>query len=127
MAEGLSVSTANSVLNAIGRNTSYVVAQLYVQLHTGAPGAAGTSNVATNNTRKSVAFSAPAGGSMSNSDTPLWSTVPATETYTKASVWTAASGGTFVGSGSITAGAVTAGDDWSLPIGDLTLFFGVAS
>lgn len=127
MAEGLATATANSLLNAIGRNVSYAVAQLYIQLHTAAPGAAGTTAVASNSTRKSVSFAAAAAGSMANSTAPLWSTVPATETYTHGTLWTAASGGTFVGSGTITDGAVTAGDDWSLPIGDFVLSFAVAS
>ena len=48
MAEGFSSYAANAVLNAIGNAAAFSVATPYIQLHTGAPGSAGTSNVAGN-------------------------------------------------------------------------------
>lgn len=127
MAEGLSTYAANAFLNAIGNDVPFSISALYVKLHTGAPGAAGTSNAAAETTRKSISFAVPASGSMTNDVAVNWTTVAGSETYTKASVWDAASGGNFIGSGSITSTDVDAGDNFSLPIGDLLLGFTVAS
>lgn len=131
MAQGLSTATANSLLAALFQQTAYSATAVWLQLHTGAPGPAGTSNVATNNTRKNAtaAFgTSPSGGSIAN-DTIIgpWTSVPASETYTHASLWTASTAGTFIASGAITASAVTAGDDFQVPVGDCTASFPVAS
>jgi len=131
VAEGLSVDTANALLSAIFQQTSYAVTGLWVQLHTDAPGSDGTSNVAANDTRMDATAcfgSAPAGGSIANDvEIGPWFSAPASETYTHASLWTASSGGTFVGSGTITSAAVTTGDDFPIPIGDLAASFPVAA
>lgn len=103
---------------------------VFVQLHTGAPGAAGTSNVAGNSTRQS-AGSNPAftgsGGSKTNSNPIAWTSVSTGETYTHVSIWSAVSGGTFLASGSITANAVLPGDNFSIPAADATISMPVAS
>jgi hypothetical protein len=131
VAEGWSTDTANAVLSAIFQQTAYAVAGLWVQLHTGAPGAAGTSNIATNNTRKDATAcfgTDPVGGSITNdADIGPWLSVPASETYTHATLWTASTSGTFVMSGAIAAAAVTIGDDFPIPSGDLTCPLPVAS
>ena len=49
------------------------------------------------------------------------------ETYSHVSLWTASSGGTFIASGSITASAVSIGDTFTIPIGDITVSMPVAS
>ena len=64
MAVGISSYAANALFNAIGNNTSFAVATCYVQLHIGDPGAAGTSNTATETTRKAVSFGAAASGAI---------------------------------------------------------------
>ena len=59
MAEGLASGVANAILDALCRSVAWTEpAAFYVQLHTGAPGAAGTSNVATETDRQAVTFSA---------------------------------------------------------------------
>lgn len=121
MAEGLSTTEADSLLDVID-DTAF-----YVQLHTAAPGAAGTTAVATNTTRKLVSFAAASGGSKANSVEVLWSNVPATETYTHCTAWSASTAGTFRASGTVASGAVTAGDDARFAVGALVLSFTVAS
>jgi hypothetical protein len=50
-----------------------------------------------------------------------WTSVTATETYTHVSFWTASTGGTYIGSGVLTTPqGVTAGQNFTIPIGDLT-------
>jgi len=71
----------------------------YVQLHTGDPGAAGTSNISSFATRIVLAWSSAAGGTKQISApvviTASWAgTSP--ETLTHVSYWSAVTGGTFV-------------------------------
>jgi hypothetical protein len=49
---------ANAWLDAVFNATSYSEAAVYVQLHTGDPGSAGTSNVAGETDRVAASFSA---------------------------------------------------------------------
>ena len=130
MADGFSAATANAVLNAICRATAFSESAIWVQLHIGAPGAAGTANAASNTTRVNAtsAFgTAASGGSITNTVELDWTNVPTAETYSHVSLWTASSAGTFVASGSITANAVAVGDNFSIPVGDLTVSVPVAS
>jgi hypothetical protein len=100
----------------------------YVQLHTGEPGAAGTANVAGETTREQLAGTfVPSGGSCTNPDAVNWTSVSTAETYTYVSLWSAGTGGTFIASGTITANAVEVGDNFSIPIGDMTIEMPVAS
>ncbi len=127
MAESISSAAATSVLDAICNATSYSVATPYIQLHTGAPGSAGTANVATESTRKSVSFAAASSGAVSNDVAVSWTSVAGTEDFTHWSLWTASSGGTFLWSGTMTANAITAGDTFTIAIGDVDLDFTIAS
>jgi hypothetical protein len=94
-----------------------------LKLHTGAPGAGGTSNAATETTRQEVTWGSASGNALSNSTRPVWTDVAGTEDYTHVTAWSAESGGTFGFSGTITAASVTAGDTFRLPIGDVDLSF----
>ncbi len=67
---------------------------LYVQLHTGAPGTAGTGNVAGESSRQSFTRTTPAAGVARNVGVILWESAAATETVTHVTVWTASTGGT---------------------------------
>jgi hypothetical protein len=97
--------------------------EIWVKLHTGDPGSAGTSNAATNATRVQATFgSAAASRAISNTAAVSWTNVSTTETYTHVSLWSASSGGTFLGRDDLSSSAaVTAGDNFSIPIGDLDL------
>ncbi|MDX2702151.1 hypothetical protein PV350_04730 [Streptomyces sp. PA03-6a] len=121
MAEGFSTAAANSALDA------QVTAYPWLKLHVGAPGAAGTANPATETTRKNPSFAAASGASKATSADAVWTAVAGTEDYTHFSMWTASSGGTFGGSGTITANAVTSGDTFTIPAGTLVLTLPVAS
>jgi hypothetical protein len=114
---------ANSLLDAFARNVSYANAAVWVKLHIGDPGAAGTLNPAVETTRKQVTFgSAASGGAISNTAVVEWLNVSTTETYTWVSLWTASTAGTFLGDDLLSsAAAMTAGDTFRIPIGDLDL------
>lgn len=128
MTTGFAVGTANAFLNAMCRNTSYANADVYVKLHIGDPGAAGTSNAAGNTTRQQATFgSVAASGLISNTVAILWTNVSTSEDYTHFSLWTASSAGTFLASGAVTANAVGAGDNFQVNIGDLDIPFAVAA
>lgn len=92
MADGLSTTVANAALNNIvGTNANNV------QLHTGAPGSAGTANVSSVTTRPSVTWNSASGGSVSASNQPAWTNWAGTngETDTDISFWSAPVAGTF--------------------------------
>lgn len=114
---------ANSWLDAVFRNTSYSEAAVWVQLHTGDPGSAGTSNVASETDRIQGTFgSAATGRAISNTAAIEWTSVAATETYTWVSLWDASTSGNFLGRDDLSSSAaVTAGDTFRIPIGDLDL------
>ena len=129
MAVGPSVATANGVLDALGNATAFSYSQYWIQLHTADPGAAGTTAVAGNATRKQVSFGVAASGAMSNDTALSWTSgeVDTSEDYTHWSAWTLSSAGVFIQSGTMTANAVTTGDTFTIPIGDLDLTIAVAS
>jgi hypothetical protein len=132
MALGLAAAIVNDVLDGLGNNgsiTTLPVTEFWVQLHTADPGAAGTSNVAGNATRKQASFSAAASGAMTTDADLTWSTgeVDTSEDYTHWSGWTASTSGTFLFSGAVTANAVTAGDEFTIAAGDLDLSFNTAA
>jgi hypothetical protein len=123
-------ATANAVLNAYF-NAANITAPtaIWIQLHVGDPGAAGTSNVATNTTRKDVTavFAAASGGAVTSDTLVSWTSVPASEDYTHWTLWSASSAGTFYWSGTITANAVTTGDTFNLAVGDIDVSLTVAA
>jgi hypothetical protein len=116
-------ATRNAMLDAYASGTDYTGnASVYIKLHLGDPGAAGTNNAAAETTRKLVSWAAAATGSKaSNADTE-WTNVSTTETYSHISMWTASSGGTFLGSDDLSStAAMTAGQTFRIPSGQLTL------
>lgn len=122
MAVGLASAVAASILDALFNQANYTApTALHIQLHTGDPGAAGTSNVATETDRQDItsSFSAASGGTVTNDVAITWTNVAGSEDFTHYSVWSASSAGTFYWSGTITANAVTAGDTFTIPVGDL--------
>lgn len=115
----VSDAVANAWLDTF-RNQAAQYAAVYVKLHTGDPGSAGTSNAATETTRQAATLSAASGRAMTNSAAIEWTNVSTTETYTWVSLWTASTNGTFLGRDDLSSSAaVTAGDTFRLPIGDL--------
>lgn len=101
MTVGLASGTANSYLG-VYRNTAYsAIATVYVQLHTGDPGASGTSNVSALTTRNAITWNAPSGGSMTLNTLSSFS-MTASETITHIALFTASSAGTFLQSAALT-------------------------
>jgi hypothetical protein len=127
MALGLSAAIANDILDALARNdalTTIPLAAVWLKLHIGDPGAAGTANAAADTTRHQATFgSVASGGSIANTVDITWSTgeVTTSEDYSHYSAWSASTAGTFQWSGLITANAVTAGDQFTIPSGSLIL------
>lgn len=127
MALGLSAAAANAILDT-HHDTNYP----WIQLHTADPGAAGTTAVAGNATRKNTAAAwAPATGGSKVSDVNVdWTDaeVNTAEDYTHCSFWSASTAGNFGGSGTITANAVSAtGDAFSILPGGITASFATAA
>lgn len=129
MAEGLAVNTANKMLDAIGNGVPYSVANCYMKLHVGPPGAAGTANPATETSRKAVSFGTPSAGGMVNDANVTWPAIAGTQDATHFSLWDALTDGTgtFIASGTITAPGYIAGDAYVINAGDCHLNLAVAS
>ena len=131
MAVGVSATVGDAFLASILNDSSFTAyGPTYVQLHTGAPGPNGTANVATESTRESTGsspFAVPSGGSTTSNNAVTWTSVAADETYTDVSLWSLATSGVFIASGTITANAVETGDTFTIPAGDITVSIIVAS
>lgn len=120
----IAVGERNKMLDALtGRGNYTANAAFYVQLHTGDPTAAGTSNVATETDRQAVTFGdAASSGAISNTAAVTWTNLAATETLTHVSFWTASTSGTVLGTDDLpTSKNVNAGDTFTIPIGDLDI------
>ena len=127
MATGISAYLANAWLDALGNATSFSVATAYVKLHTGDPGANGTSNPATETTRKSASFAAASGGSIASDAAVTWTNIAGSEDATHFTVWDNMSAGNFLFSGTITGNPYTAGDTYTIASGNLTASLTIAS
>lgn len=127
MATGLSAYLSNALLDSVGNATSFSVANVYVKLHVGDPGANGTANAATETTRKASAFAAASGGSISSDADVSWTNISGSQDATFFTTWDDASAGNFLFSGTIIGDAYTAGDTFTIPAGSLTASLIVAS
>lgn len=106
MTAGYASARATSILNTL-RNTTYTaIANVYVKLHTGDPGSAGTANASAVTTRNAITFNAPAGAnpvSMTLASLSAFS-MTTSETISHVSLWDASSGGNFLESWALSAG-----------------------
>jgi hypothetical protein len=98
-----------------------------MQLHTAAPGAAGTTSVATDSTRKTVSMAAASSGTISNDVAVQWVSQTAAQDATHYTLWDASTSGNFLGSGVITANAYAIGDTLTFAIGDIDIALTIAS
>lgn len=119
-------SEKNRMLDATtGRATMTANAGYFAKLHTGSPGAAGTSNASSETTRQAVAFGvAPSAGAIASSAQVQWTNLAlgGQETITHVSFWTASSGGTFVGADDLPSSKVVQpGDTLTIASGDVQL------
>lgn len=129
MATGLSSAVANNILNALDDAGSWTPpAAVWVKLHLGDPGAAGTSNAASNTTRQSAVFGSAAAGSATTTNTITWTSVSATESYSHISTWDSDSGGAFIWSDALEATrGLTAGDNFTISAGDIDISLGAVA
>lgn len=90
----------------------------YVKLHKGAPTDDGTAEAAGETTRKEATWGAVTEGNPSYielGNTPEWTAVSTSETYTHVSVWDNSTAGNCLGSGALEASkAVSSGDTFKL-------------
>lgn len=127
MATGISAYLANAWLNALGNATSFSVTTAYVKLHVGDPGSAGTSNAATETTRKAVSFAVASNGALASDADVTWTNIAGSQDATHFTAWDNATTGNFLFSGTITGNAYTAGDTYTISSGGLTVSLTVAS
>ena len=127
MATGMSAYLANSLLNALGNNTAYAVTNVYVKLHVGDPGAAGTSNAATETTRKAVSFAGASTGSIASDADVTWTNISGSQDATFFTAWDSIDAGSFLFSGTITGNPYTAGDTYTISAGSFVTSLTVAS
>lgn len=124
MTVGISgANLANKVLDGITRTGSFPSAGvLYVKLHTGDPGSAGTTNASGVTSRSAATFgSAASGGVGTMTNTPSWS-MTSTETISHISLWDASTAGNFLWSVALTASKSVSNGD-TLNLSSLTLTF----
>jgi hypothetical protein len=93
MTVGMATASANTALDTWLTTT-------FIQLHTGDPGAVGTTAVSSVTTRPSASYNAASGASKGLSASPQWTSWAGTngEVVTHISFWTASTAGTFKGS-----------------------------
>lgn len=127
MATGISSYLADQWLDALGNNDTFAVAAVYVKLHVGDPGAAGTANAATETTRKEASFSAASSGTLTSDSALTWTNIAGSQDATHFTAWDNISTGNFLFSGTITANAYTAGDTFTIASGSLTVSLTLAS
>lgn len=124
MATGLAATAlANKILDHLRGGTAWTQpAAIYVKLHIGDPGAAGTANPSAVTTRVAVTHAAASGGSItSNGTAPSWA-MTASETIAYVSFWDASTAGNFLWSAQCTASkGVVNGDTLTLTTNTLTL------
>ena len=98
-----------------GKTAWTIPTDVYIKLHTGDAGEAGTSNAASETTRKVAAWASASSGSIATSATLEWTNVAATETYTHWSMWDDVSAGNCLWTGALSSSAaVTAGDTFQI-------------
>lgn len=105
-----------------GKTAWTIPTNVYLKLHTGDAGEAGTTNAATETTRKVAAWATAASGSIATSATLEWTNVAATETYSHWSLWDASTAGNCLWTGALSSSAaVTAGDTFQITTLTLSL------
>lgn len=131
MAAGISPTVGNALLASILNATAFTAyGPTFVQLHVGAPGAAGTANVAGETLRVTTGsspFAAPAGGITTNNNAITWTSVTTSETYTYITLWSTLTAGVFIASGTIIASPVSSGSNFILAAGGVTVSIPVAA
>jgi len=100
MADGIGSYLAGKWLNWLNGSAETAPSALYVQLHTGDPGSAGTSNVSSVTTRKLLTATVTGDVLAASGTLPSWTSWAGTngEEDTDLSLWDASTGGDFLDS-----------------------------
>ena len=119
---GLSNYLENKLLDHALRNTSYTpVATVYLAWYVGRPTDAGSGGAEVAVTRQAATFGAASGGSVSNSSSISFTSMPAV-TVTHLGVFDASSGGNQLFHGALSASVVSAsGDTFTIAANDLDI------
>jgi hypothetical protein len=105
-----------------GKTAWTIPSNVYVKLHTGDAGEDGTSNAASETTRKVAAWATASSGAIATSATLEWTNVASTETYSHWSMWDALTSGNCLWTGALSSSAaVTAGDTFQITTLTLSL------
>jgi hypothetical protein len=101
----------SGILN-LYRGTTYTApTNVYLRVHTGDPGAAGTANASAETDRKQLTFAAPSGNAIAASQVSWTAWDAGSETISHFSIWDHATAGNFLQSGAFGASkAVSNGD-----------------
>ena len=127
MPTGLSVATANGMLNGL-RNAPFQVAALWVRLFTADPGATFDKSPAAEATRQQVTFSAASNGQLISSNTPTWVNITGSEIASHFVAYDDQVAGTARFSGQLLPLVeYQAGDTVSIAPGDMVVDFQIAT
>lgn len=120
---GISNYLKNKWLDSAFNATAFSVANVYVQLHSGDPGAAGTDNVISGPSRDEATFGAASSGATTNDAELSWASMPAA-TVAYISVWDASTSGNLLWTQALPGDGVTCliGDTFKILAGDLDPF-----
>jgi len=95
MSTGLSTAFAALILGALETGTASLASK-WIQLHTGDPGASGTTFVSDEDTRKEIEWGTPADGAVAVTNSPEWTGWSAgAEVLNYLSVWSTITAGLF--------------------------------
>ena len=86
MTAGLSATQAAAILNIYRATNITAPASVWLKVHTGDPGSAGTSNASAETTRKQLTFAAPSAGSSAASAVSRTSYSDGSDTITHVSI-----------------------------------------
>jgi hypothetical protein len=111
-----------TLLDLVFNGTSYAgQATVYVKLHIGDPGDAGTANAAAHTTRVSTTFGAASGNAIANDAACTFTSMAAAETISYVSIWDHLSAGNCLAISNVMSPTKTVaiGDTLNFPIGDI--------
>lgn len=111
------------LLDLVFNATSYAgQSTVYVKLHTGDPGEAGTNNAASHTTRVAMTCGAGASGAIANDAAVEFTSMAANETISHLSLWDHVSAGNCLWTGAMSASkTVATGDTLNFPIGEIDI------
>jgi hypothetical protein len=121
MTVGIASTPADALLNLYRGTSITAPAGIYIKLHTGDPGAAGTANASAVTTRNQATFNAPSGNAITLSALATYA-MTATETISHVSFWDASTSGNFLRSATLSA-SVSVVNGSTLQVVTLTVSF----